>query len=53
MHEPKPGQWLEKSENGSVNCECFLTSSLLIYKVDIIHYCNIGCDDRKLEIIEE
>ena len=20
---PKPGQWLEKSEIGSVNCECF------------------------------
>ena len=31
----------------------FITSSLLICKVDIIHYCNIGCHDRKLEIIEE
>ena len=47
------GSDLKSLKTDQLTVNAFITSSLLICKVDIIHYCNIGCHDRKLEIIEE
>ena len=58
MHQPKPGVVTFKSlKTGQFAVNDFTTSSLLICKVDILHYwkivSKIDCYDRKPEVIEE
>ena len=47
------GSDLKSLKTDQLTVNAFITSSLLICEVDILHYCNIGCHDLKLEVIEE